>query len=63
MTKRTEFQQRSLELKSQVMAWVANRLFSFKQDGLDGFLKRQLTGKQKTSKQSSKKAAPTPQEA
>lgn len=42
MTQRTELQQRSMELKSQAMNWVANRLFTFKQDGLDGFIKRRM---------------------
>jgi len=42
MTRRTAFQHRVLELKAVAMSWVANRLFSFKQTGLDGFLKRSM---------------------
>ncbi len=42
MTKRTEFQHRLLELKESVMAWIANKLFSFKQTGVDGYLKRTM---------------------
>ena len=42
MTKRTEAQHRWLEVKARVMAVVANRLFSSRQTGLDGFLKRSM---------------------
>ena len=42
MTRRSAHQQRVLELKAKVMSLVANRLFTFKQTGIDGFLKRQL---------------------
>ena len=42
MTQRSELQHRVLEFKSVMMAHVANKLFSFKQDGLDGFLKRKM---------------------
>ena len=42
MTKRTELQQRSLELKATVMSWAANKLFTFKQTGIDGYLKRSM---------------------
>ena len=42
MTKRTAHQHRMLELKERVMAKVANKLFSFKQTGVDGFVKRRL---------------------
>jgi len=42
VTKRTEFQQRTLEFKAVAMAWVANKLFSFKRTGLDGYLKKSM---------------------
>jgi len=44
MTQRSEMQHRVLEFKATMMTLVANRLFSFKQNGLDGFLKRQMLG-------------------
>ena len=47
MTQRTEMQHRVLEFKSAMMALVANRLFSFRQNGLDGFLKRKMLGEGK----------------
>jgi hypothetical protein len=42
VTKRTETQHRLLELKVRVMSRIANRLFSAKRTGLDGFLKRSM---------------------
>ena len=42
MTKRTAHQQRMLELKSILMAKVANRMFTFKQTGIDGLIKRKF---------------------
>ena len=42
MTQRSEMQHRIAEIKAVAMNWVANRLFSFRQSGVDGFLKRQL---------------------
>lgn len=44
MTQRTELQNRVLEFKSAMTARVANRLFSFKQTGIDGYLKRKMLG-------------------
>ena len=50
MTQRSELQQRSLELKAKATTWVGNKLFSFKEDGLDGLIKRQmLKGGKKTA--------------
>ena len=40
MTQRTEMQHRVLEFKAKTMSWVANKLFTFKQTGLDGYFKR-----------------------
>ncbi|EGG28257.1 hypothetical protein IMCC3088_568 [Aequoribacter fuscus] len=48
MTQRTEFQERVLEVKSVLMAWIASRIFSFKQTGLDGWIKRRMLPKSKT---------------
>ena len=45
MTKRTAHQHRMMELKARVMAVVANRLFTFKQTGLDGLVKRSFLPK------------------
>ncbi len=42
MTRRTEVQHRIAEYKAVAMNWVANRLFSFRQTGIDGFLKRRM---------------------
>lgn len=42
MTQRSEFQQWKLETKAKLMNWVGNRLFSLKEDGVDGFIKRQM---------------------
>ena len=42
MTKRTELQHRTLEFKVKLMSWVASKLFTFKQTGLDGFIKRSM---------------------
>lgn len=50
MTKRTAHQQRMLELKSKVMTKVANKLFSFKQTGIDGFVKRRFLAPAKSKK-------------
>jgi ribosome biogenesis SPOUT family RNA methylase Rps3 len=40
MTQRSAVRHRLLELKASVMARVANRLFTSKQMGLDGHIKR-----------------------
>ena len=50
MTKRTAHQHRMLELKSILMAKVANRMFTFKQTGIDGFVKRQFLPAAKSPK-------------
>jgi hypothetical protein len=42
MTKRTARQHRMLELKSKLMSKVANKLFTFKETGIDGFVKRKF---------------------
>ena len=40
MTQRSGLRHWLLELKASVLARVANRLFTFKQTGLDGYIKR-----------------------
>ena len=42
MTQRTEMQHRVLEFKAKMATWVAARLCTFKQTGLDGFIKRKM---------------------
>jgi hypothetical protein len=42
MTRRSEWQHRKAELRARLMTGVANRLFSSKTTGLDGFLKRRM---------------------
>jgi hypothetical protein len=47
MTKRTEMQHRVLEFKAVAMTWAAGKLFTFKQTGIDGFIKRTMLKDQK----------------
>ena len=42
MTQRHEVQQRVMEQKAVLMTWVGNKLFTFKQTGIDGLLKRMM---------------------
>ena len=42
MTQRSEWKQFKLETKAKFMAWVANRLFSLSNNGVDGAVKRAL---------------------
>jgi len=42
MTQRSEMQHKMAEFKARMMTRVANRLFSQRDDGLDGFLKRRM---------------------
>ena len=48
MTQRSEWKQRKLETKAKLMAWVANRLFSLRNHGVDGAVKRALLAQKKT---------------
>ena len=52
MTKRTAHQHRMMELKARIMAVVAKRLFTFKQTGLDGLIKRSFLPKTKKNSDS-----------
>ncbi len=47
MTKRTEVQHRVLEFRARLMSWVAGKLFTFKQTGLDGYIKRKMLPQKK----------------
>ena len=42
MTQRSELQHRVLELKATLMAWVAGKIMTFRQTGMDGFIKRRV---------------------
>jgi hypothetical protein len=42
MTSRSEWQHRKAEFRARLMTGVANRLFSSKTTGLDGFLKKRM---------------------
>ncbi|MEM6710365.1 MAG: hypothetical protein AAF648_16425 [Pseudomonadota bacterium] len=42
MTQRSAFQQHLAELKAKLMTRLANRLFTTRTDGLDGYLKRRF---------------------
>ena len=42
MTQRTELQNQVLEIKSIIFNWMAGKLFTFRQTGLDGWIKRRL---------------------
>ena len=43
MTKRSPFRHWALETRAAAMTFVAGKLFTFKQTGLDGFLKRLMS--------------------
>ena len=42
MTQRSELKQRYLETKAQLFGWLASKLFTYRQTGLDGLVKRIL---------------------
>ena len=45
MTQRSARQHWMLERRESAMAWIANKLFTFKVTGIDGFIKRRLLKK------------------
>lgn len=47
MTQRSEWKQLKLETKAKLMARVANRLFSLRNHGVDGAVKRALLPRKK----------------
>ena len=42
MTQRSELKQRYLETKAQVFGWLASKLFTYRDTGVDGLVKRIL---------------------
>ena len=42
MTQRSELKQRYLEAKASLFGWLASKLFTYRQTGLDGLVKRIL---------------------
>ena len=42
MTQRSELKQRYLETKAQVFGWLASKLFTYRDTGVDGLIKRIL---------------------
>ena len=51
MTQRTEVQQRMLEYKSILTTWIAGKLFTFRETGLDGWIKRRMLSNEGARKQ------------
>lgn len=45
MTQRSELKQRYLETKAQLLGWLASKLFTYRETGVDGFVKRILLPK------------------
>ena len=50
MTKRTAHQHRMMEFRARIMALLTNRLFTFRQTGLDGLIKRSFLPKTEENK-------------
>ena len=42
MTQRSELKQLYLETKAQLFGWLASKLFTYRETGVDGFVKRML---------------------
>ena len=40
MTQRSELKQRYLETKAQLFGWLASKLFTYRETGVDGLMKR-----------------------
>ena len=50
MTQRSELKQRYLETKAQLLGWLASKLFTYRETGVDGLVKRiPLPNKRKVS--------------
>ncbi|NBT29464.1 MAG: hypothetical protein EBT18_08275 [Gammaproteobacteria bacterium] len=45
MTQRSELKQRYLETKASMFGWLASKLFTYRETGVDGFVKRILLPK------------------
>ena len=54
MTQRSEFKQRYLETKASLFGWLASKLFTYRETGVDGLVKRiLLPNKRKSSHEDS----------
>ena len=42
MTQRSELKQRYLETKAHLLDWLASKLFTYRETGVDGLVKRML---------------------
>lgn len=42
MTQRSELKQRYLEAKASLFGWLASKLFTYRETGVDGLVKRML---------------------
>ena len=42
MTQRSELKQRYLETKASLFGWLASKLFTYRETGVDGLVKRML---------------------
>jgi hypothetical protein len=42
VTQRSELKQRYLETKASLFGWLASKLFTYRQTGVDGLVKRML---------------------
>ena len=47
MTQRSELKQRYLETEAQLLGWLASKLFTYRQTGVDGLVKRILLPNQR----------------
>ena len=55
MTQRSELKQRYLEAKAQLCGWLASKLFTYRETGVDGLVKRMLlpAGRRRTKAEDS----------
>ena len=55
MTQRSELKQRYLEAKAQLFGWLASKLFTYRETGVDGLVKRMLlpAGRRRTKAEDS----------
>ena len=47
MTQRSELKQRYLEAKASLFGWLASKLFTYRETGVDGLVKRMLQPNQR----------------
>jgi len=55
VTQRSELKQRYLETKAQLFGWLASKLFTYRETGVDGLVKRMLlpAGRRRTKAEGS----------